>query len=71
MARRWRADPPRGFVCAAGITTTDVISGGSSGGAQNILLVGVDSRTDAHGNPLSEEELATLRAGHDGYTFDP
>ena len=29
------------------------------------LLVGVDSRTDAHGNPLSAEELATLRAGDD------
>ena len=25
----------------------------------------MDSRTDAHGNPLSEEELATLRAGDD------
>src|ERR1700751_5618995 len=34
-------------------------------GAIDVLLVGLDSRTDAHGNPLSEEELATLRAGDD------
>lgn len=36
---------------------------GGDDGAIDILLVGVDSRTDAHGNPLSAEELATLRAG--------
>jgi LCP family protein required for cell wall assembly len=29
------------------------------------LLVGLDSRTDAHGNPLSAQELATLRATDD------
>ena len=34
-------------------------------GAIDILLVGLDSRTDAHGNPLSADELATLRAGDD------
>ncbi|MGQ0573517.1 MAG: LCP family protein [Pseudonocardia sp.] len=44
----------------AGITTTDVIAGGS-GGEQNILLVGVDSRTDAQGNPLPAEILRELR----------
>ena len=38
---------------------------GGEDGAIDILLVGMDSRTDAHGNPLSEEELATLRAGDD------
>jgi len=38
---------------------------GGEDGAIDILLVGMDSRTDAHGNPLSEEELATLRAGAD------
>ena len=38
---------------------------GSDDGAIDILLVGMDSRTDAHGNPLSAEELATLRAGDD------
>jgi LCP family protein required for cell wall assembly len=38
---------------------------GGEDGAIDILLVGMDSRTDAHGNPLSAEELATLRAGDD------
>jgi LCP family protein required for cell wall assembly len=38
---------------------------GGEDGAIDVLLVGMDSRTDAHGNPLSEEELATLRAGDD------
>lgn len=37
--------------------------GAPDDGATDILLVGVDSRDDAHGNPLSEEELAMLRAG--------
>ncbi|MGH3970377.1 MAG: LCP family protein, partial [Mycobacterium sp.] len=36
---------------------------GGDDGAIDILLVGVDSRTDAHGNPLTADELATLRAG--------
>ncbi|MCE0766651.1 LCP family protein, partial [Pseudonocardia kujensis] len=47
----------------AGLTTTNVITGGSSGGDQNILLVGVDSRTDAQGNPLPDDVLRTLRSG--------
>src|ERR1700684_3865875 len=38
---------------------------GGDDGAIDILLVGMDSRADAHGNPLSSEELATLRAGDD------
>ena len=38
---------------------------GGEDGAIDILLVGLDSRTDAHGNPLSAEELATLRSGAD------
>src|SRR5258707_1102401 len=38
---------------------------GGEDGAIDILLVGMDSRTDAHGHPLSQEELATLRAGDD------
>ncbi|GAA2560456.1 LCP family protein [Pseudonocardia hydrocarbonoxydans] len=49
----------------AGIVTTDVISGGGDGGAQNILLVGVDSRTDAQGNPLPPEILRELNSGAD------
>lgn len=36
---------------------------GGDDGAVDILLVGMDSRTDAHGNPLSAEELSALRAG--------
>ncbi|MGK2880092.1 MAG: LCP family protein [Mycobacterium sp.] len=42
-----------------------VLGEGGEDGAVDILLVGVDSRTDAHGNPLSAEELAILRAGDD------
>jgi LCP family protein required for cell wall assembly len=41
---------------------------GGDDGAIDILLVGLDSRTDAHGNPLSREELDTLRAGDDEST---
>ncbi len=37
--------------------------GGGHDGAVDILMVGIDSRTDAHGNPLSEQERATLHAG--------
>ncbi|WP_345492942.1 LCP family protein [Nocardia callitridis] len=39
--------------------------GGGSDGAVDILLVGVDSRIDAHGNPLSDDERAMLHAGDD------
>ncbi|MHA6617355.1 LCP family protein [Pseudonocardia sp. DLS-67] len=49
----------------AGITTTDVIAGGGDGGDLNILLVGVDSRTDAHGNPLPPEVQRMLSSGPD------
>ncbi|MEB3062011.1 LCP family protein [[Mycobacterium] zoologicum] len=41
---------------------------GGSDGAVDILLVGMDSRTDAHGNPLTPEELASLRVGDDDAT---
>jgi LCP family protein required for cell wall assembly len=41
---------------------------GGDDGAIDILLVGMDSRTDAHGNPLSAEELETLRAGDEEAT---
>ncbi|NUT51705.1 MAG: LCP family protein [Saccharothrix sp.] len=58
-----------------GVTTTDVISSTVTeeadgaprkkplDGAVDILLVGVDSRTDAQGNPLSDEVLALLNGG--------
>ncbi|MGE0220259.1 LCP family protein [Mycolicibacterium sp.] len=51
----------------SGINHVNPIALGEGGedGAVDILLVGMDSRTDAHGNPLSAEELATLRAGDD------
>jgi LCP family protein required for cell wall assembly len=41
---------------------------GGDDGAIDILLVGVDSRTDAHGNPLTPDELATLKAGDEEAT---
>ncbi|HWF29432.1 MAG TPA: LCP family protein [Mycobacterium sp.] len=41
---------------------------GGDDGAIDILLVGMDSRTDAHGNPLSAEELVALRAGDEEAT---
>jgi LCP family protein required for cell wall assembly len=50
-----------------GISTSDVIVGGGSpappGSDTNVLLVGVDSRTDAQGRPLSKQLLAQLRSG--------
>jgi LCP family protein required for cell wall assembly len=49
-----------------GIITSDVILGGTpkpAGTDLNILLVGVDSRTDAQGHPLSKQLLAALRSG--------
>lgn len=46
-------------------TIGDLGLGGGKDGAVDILLVGTDSRTDAHGNPLSESELASLRAGEE------
>ncbi|MBE8520308.1 LCP family protein [Amycolatopsis sp. H6(2020)] len=51
-----------------GLNYTNVISDGGGGdkpadGARDILLVGLDSRTDAQGNPLPREVLDELRAG--------
>ncbi|MEU1984871.1 LCP family protein [Nocardia sp. NPDC019395] len=42
---------------------SDLGLGGHRDGAVDILLVGVDSRTDAKGNPLSDAERAMLHAG--------
>ena len=47
----------------AGIVTTDVITGADDGGSRNILLVGVDSRTDARGDPLPREMQQMLHSG--------
>ncbi|MGB0878087.1 MAG: LCP family protein [Mycobacterium sp.] len=54
----------------SGINQINPIGLGEGGddGAIDILLVGMDSRTDAHGNPLSQQELATLRAGDEDAT---
>ncbi|MCB0950282.1 MAG: LCP family protein [Mycobacterium sp.] len=54
----------------SGINHVNPIALGEGGddGAIDILLVGMDSRTDAHGNPLSADELATLRAGDEDAT---
>ncbi|WP_307867742.1 LCP family protein [Umezawaea beigongshangensis] len=54
-----------------GVTTTDVISSSIAAeagrkpldGAVDILLVGMDSRLDAQGNPLSQEALDMLKGG--------
>lgn len=54
------------LATAAGLTLGD-----GEDGATDILLVGVDSRTDAHGEELSDEELEQLRAGDvDGTNTD-
>ncbi|MGP5931026.1 LCP family glycopolymer transferase [Corynebacterium glyciniphilum] len=42
--------------------------GSQSDGATDILLVGVDSRTDAQGNELSQDEIDMLRAGEEEAT---
>lgn len=42
--------------------------GEQTDGALDILLVGVDSRTDAHGNPLTQKEIDMLRAGEEEVT---
>src|SRR5215216_3830297 len=55
----------RSFESGINHISAAALGGGGEDGAIDILLVGMDSRTDAHGNPLSEEELATLRAGDD------
>lgn len=42
--------------------------GSKHDGATDILLVGMDSRTDAKGNPLTEDEIRMLRAGNEEAT---
>ncbi|MFB9566640.1 LCP family protein [Saccharopolyspora hordei] len=46
-----------------GLATSDVTDGAGADGATDILLVGMDSRTDAHGKPLPAEVLRELHAG--------
>lgn len=47
-----------------GLNITDVIGAATPDKATDILLVGVDSRTDANNNPLPRDVLAQLRAGN-------
>lgn len=54
-----------------GIEAIEVLGLGAGGdqpadGARDILLVGMDSRTDAKGRPLAPEKLKVLGAGKDG-----
>src|SRR6476659_931033 len=58
----------RSFASGINHISPIALGGGGEDGAIDILLVGMDSRTDAHGNPLSQEELATLLAGDDAAT---
>ncbi|MBU9764024.1 LytR family transcriptional regulator [Mycobacterium sp. TNTM28] len=53
----------RSFESGINHISSSALGEGGEDGAIDILLVGMDSRTDAHGNPLSAEELETLRAG--------
>ncbi len=55
----------RSFESGINHISSAALGEGGDDGAVDILLVGLDSRTDAHGNPLSQDELATLRAGDD------
>jgi len=55
----------RTFESGINHISSAALGGGGEDGAIDILLVGLDSRTDAHGNPLSADELAMLRAGDD------
>ncbi|HVV24751.1 MAG TPA: LCP family protein, partial [Pseudonocardiaceae bacterium] len=58
-----------------GLVTADVLDKGSTSdkppdGSMDILLVGMDSRTDAKGNPLPADQLAQLHAGPDDGELD-
>ncbi|WP_285487591.1 LCP family protein [Amycolatopsis taiwanensis] len=53
----------------SGLSIADVIDPGAAAGTadeQNILLVGLDTRTDAQGNPLPQSILDQLHAGGSG-----
>lgn len=48
-----------------GFTTSNALAGetGSVGDTENILIMGLDSRLDQHGNPLPEDVYQALHAG--------
>lgn len=45
------------------LSTSKATDGATADGATDILLVGLDSRTDAQGRPLPEDVLRSLKAG--------
>ncbi|MCX4097543.1 LCP family protein [Nocardia sp. alder85J] len=51
----------------AGVTTSSALDDGpkSVGADQNILIMGLDSRLDEHGNPLPQDMYDALHAGDD------
>lgn len=53
------------IASAGGLSLGDRDTGDAADGATDILLVGSDSRTDAQGNPMTQEELDALRAGEE------
>jgi LCP family protein required for cell wall assembly len=54
-----------------GLATSDVLgTNRPPDGATDILLVGLDSRTDGHGNPLPQQVLDELSAGTDTGTLN-
>lgn len=61
-----------------GITTSQALLGGaggtaSTGGDENILIMGLDSRLDQHGQPLPQDIYDALHAGDEsvgGYNFN-
>ena len=52
----------RSFEAGINHINSAALGGGGDDGAIDILLVGMDSRTDAHVKPLSADELVTLIA---------
>lgn len=53
-----------GWVSLHGVNGANVVAASAAAdGAQNVLLVGLDTCTDAHGNPLPPDQLAALHAG--------
>ncbi|MGH3721766.1 MAG: LCP family protein [Pseudonocardiaceae bacterium] len=58
-------------VSTANVISTNAIRPAAPDKATDILLVGLDSRTDAHGTPLPRDALARLRVGdNDGELTD-
>ena len=57
---------------ASAITTSSALEGqpASTGGEQNILIMGLDSRRDQAGNALPQQMYDALHAGDDSYAVD-